>query len=207
MLFQVNGVMGIDSTRSPPKTFSKDFLSVEVSGPDEEHLSVIDVPGIFKKTTEGVTTKADMAMVNGMVESYVSNPRSIILAVVPANVDIATQEILDIAEHHDPEGQRTLGVLTKPDLVDEGAERDILDLLKGQKHKLALGWCVLRNLGQKESGEDRERHTTESAFFTTRVPWNQVEKTRAGVEALRVRLGRILVQHTRREFPKVRMNR
>ncbi len=80
-----------------------------------------------------------MNLVRQMVGRYLSNPRSIILsvcdefqfgrtslidvrAVVPANVDIATQEIIQMAEDADPNGQRTLGVLTKPDLVDKGAE-------------------------------------------------------------------------------------
>ena len=51
-------------------------------------------------------------------------------AVVPANVDIATQEIIQMAEDADPHGQRTLGVLTKPDLVDKGAE----DKVRGCLH-------------------------------------------------------------------------
>lgn len=195
--------MGISSTASPPKTFSDDILSIEVTGPDQEHLSVIDVPGIFKKTTEGVTTKADMALVTAMVESFVSNPRSIILAVVPANVDIATQEILDTAEKHDPHGERTLGVLTKPDLVDKGAEQTILDLLNDRVHRLSLGWCVVRNLGQREFEEEKDRFKTEKEFFNTREPWNQVEKTRAGVEALKGHLARVWSKLTRREFPKV----
>lgn len=45
---------------------------------------------------------------------------------VPANVDIATQEIVQMAEDADPTGKRTLGVLTKPDLVDKGAEDKVL---------------------------------------------------------------------------------
>ena len=48
------------------KTFADDVLKIEICGPDQEHLSVIDVPGIFKKSTPGVTTKADMAMVRNM---------------------------------------------------------------------------------------------------------------------------------------------
>ena len=80
-----------------------------------------------------------MDLVRQMVGKHLSNPRSIILfvcddlqfnrtpltslrAVVPANVDIATQEIIQMAEDADPHSQRTLGVLTKPDLVDKGAE-------------------------------------------------------------------------------------
>ena len=48
------------------KTFADDVLRIEISGPNQEHLSVIDVPGIFKKSTPGVTTKADMTMVRNM---------------------------------------------------------------------------------------------------------------------------------------------
>lgn len=48
------------------KTFADDVLKIEMCGPDQEHLSVIDVPGIFKKSTRGVTTKADMTMVRNM---------------------------------------------------------------------------------------------------------------------------------------------
>jgi hypothetical protein len=59
-------------------------------GPEQQHLSVIYIPGIFKKTTKGTTIKADM-----------QNPRSVILAVIPATVDIATQEILEMAEEAD----------------------------------------------------------------------------------------------------------
>ncbi len=61
-------------------TFSKDVLRLEISGPKEDHLSVIDVPGIFKRTTSGVTTKSDMEMVGHMVHGYMKNSRSVMLA-------------------------------------------------------------------------------------------------------------------------------
>ena len=100
--------MGLVSEESGLKsTFSNDVLRLEITGPNEEHLSVIDVPGIFKRTTSGLTTKADMEMVEGMAHNYMKNARCIMLAMVPANVDIATQEILEKAEYMDPEGTRT----------------------------------------------------------------------------------------------------
>ncbi len=80
--------MGLVSDESGVKsTFSDDVLRLEISGPNEDHLSVIDVPGIFKRTTSGVTTKSDMEMVEGMVHNYMKNPRCVMLAVVPANVN------------------------------------------------------------------------------------------------------------------------
>jgi hypothetical protein len=59
------------------------------------------------------------------IHSLIEYVSSSYRAVVPANVDIATQEIIQMAEDADPNGQRTLGVLTKPDLVDQGAEEKV----------------------------------------------------------------------------------
>ena len=125
------GLKEIGVPNEAADTFSDDVLKIEICGPKQQHLSVIDVPGIFHNTTAGVTTDADMEVVRNMVNKYMKNPRSVILAVIPANVDIATQEILKMAKECDPKGQRTLGVLTKPDLVDRGAENRVIDLVEG----------------------------------------------------------------------------
>lgn len=196
--------MGLASDESGPKsTFSNDVLRIEITGPNQEHLSVIDVPGIFKRTTLGVTTKADMEMVEGMVHNYMKNARCIVLAVVPANVDIATQEILERAEELDPEGTRTLGVLTKPDLVDKGAEKNVIDLIEGRTHQLKLGWHMLRNAGQAELHKPvTERQAIGKNFFQ-KAPWNGLEKDKVGIESFRVRLQEILADNIRREFPQV----
>lgn len=185
-------------------TFSDDVLRLEIAGPEQEHFSVVDVPGIFRKTTEGVTTKTDRDMVNAMVRRYMENPRSVMLTVIAANVDIATQEIMTMAEEVDEDGHRTLGVLTKPDLVDEGAEMSVMELIEGKRHKLALGWCLVRNPGQKElKNPTTDRTAIEKGFFQTKAPWNLLDKDKVGVDALRVRLQEILAVHIRREFPKV----
>jgi hypothetical protein len=194
------------NTASSQRTFSEDVLRLEVSGPSQEHFSVIDVPGIFKRTTQGMTTKEDIALVDQMVHGYMSNPRSVMLIVVPCNVDIATQEILERAEDLDPEGIRTLGVLTKPDLIDQGGEGAVVDLLEERKHRLRLGWHLLRNPGQSDLNAGRCRHAIEAEFFTKKAPWNSLDKEKLGVQALRVRLQAILEDHIRREFPKVGQN-
>lgn len=90
-------------------TFSRDVLKLELSGPDREHLSVVDISGTFHNPTKNATTVADMEMVRDLVHSYMANPRSILLAVIPADVDLATHEILSLAQRLDEEGQRTLG--------------------------------------------------------------------------------------------------
>lgn len=105
------GVTGPGESPSAQKsTFSADVFKIELSGPDRENLSIIDIPGIFRTATDGVTTKDDIDLVKNMVSNWIQDERTIILAVVSANVDIATQEILTMAEKADPKGLRTLGV-------------------------------------------------------------------------------------------------
>src|SRR5215468_4492479 len=104
--------MGIrtDTSSSGGTIFSEDVLKIEICGPNEDYLTVIDVPGIFRNPTEGITTKEDVRLVQNMVREYIKNSRTVILAVLPSNVDIATQEILTFAEEYDKAGERTLGV-------------------------------------------------------------------------------------------------
>lgn len=141
------------------------------------------------------------------------NHRSVILAVIPANVDIATQEILEMAEELDVKGERTLGVLTKPDLVDKGAEPAVVDIIEGKSHALNLGWCVVRNPGQQalvnslSDASTNDRHAVEKTFFESEQPWSNISKDRTGIEALRTRLVEILAEMIKREFPRVRIVR
>ncbi len=79
------------------RTFSEDVLKIELSGPDRENLSIIDIPGIFRNTTQGATTTEGIRLVNNMVREYIKDERTIILAVVPGNVDVTTQEILGVS--------------------------------------------------------------------------------------------------------------
>lgn len=77
-----------------------------------------------------------------MVHEYMVNPRSVMLTVIPAYADVASQEILELASEVDRDCQRSLGVLTKPDLVDKGAENKVADLVEVRSHVLTLSGLV-----------------------------------------------------------------
>jgi hypothetical protein len=69
---------------------------------------------------------------------------------------------LEMADETDPDGQRILGILTKSDLVDKGAETGVVDLIEGRRHQLALGWHLVRIPGQLESSDPAtDRHKLE----------------------------------------------
>jgi hypothetical protein len=166
-----NKAMGIRMTAEDTDpslcTFSNDTLKIEICGPEQEHFTIIDVPGIFRVSSPPFTTDADVDLVRNMVEFYIQNSRTIILAVLPSNVDITTQEILKMAEKADPGGVRTMGVLTKPDLVIEVAsQKAIKDLVLGKGKQLRLGYCVVKNRGADDAQSTTiKRLAQETVFF------------------------------------------
>ncbi|KAK2037735.1 interferon-induced GTP-binding protein Mx2 [Colletotrichum somersetense] len=184
--------------------FSEDILKIEISGPDQEHLTVIDVPGIFRVPTPGLTTESDIVLVENMVRSYMANRRTIILAVVSCSVDIATQEILKLAEIADPEGVRTMGVLTKPDLVTEMATQGaIVDLVLGKRSTLKLGYHVVKNRSADDNTSTlSQRAAAEKAFFMAPA-WSPV-KDRCGTSTLKLRLQELLFHISKQEIPHVK---
>lgn len=148
-----------------------------------------------------------MKLVRRMVAGYMENPRSVMLAVVPSNSDIATQEITEMAVKYDTKGIRILGILTKPDLVDKKAEKPVIEIVKGEREKSALGWHIVRNFGQAELDDPNlDRDNFENEFFETEIPWDRLDSERSCVKALQSRLQGVLTKHVRREFPgKFRM--
>ncbi|ROV88112.1 hypothetical protein VSDG_09370 [Cytospora chrysosperma] len=187
-------------------TFSEDILKIEISGPDQPALTVIDVPGIFRTATPGLTTDNDISLVTSMVKNYMKDSRTIILAVIPCNVDIATQEILKLAKDADPQGFRTMGVLTKPDLAPERAiQQNIIDLIQGKRQDLKLGYFVVRNRGADDGDSTlKMRDDAEKAFFR-QEPWPVIASSnRVGISALKVRLRDLLMDISRKEFPMVK---
>ena len=184
--------------------FSRDILRVEISGPNEDHLTVIDVPGMFENETPGLTTRDDIDLVKSMVRGYINESRTIILAVVPCNSDIANQKILTYAAEADPEGKRTLGVLTKPDLAVENATKDVIvDLVLGKRRDLQLGYCLVKNRGADDTSSTAEQRNRQEKEFFNKAPWTRLPANRLGIPALKSRIRELLVDRTRTEFSKV----
>ncbi|KAF2788844.1 hypothetical protein K505DRAFT_285390 [Melanomma pulvis-pyrius CBS 109.77] len=206
----VNKIMGIRMTANDTDpslcTFSNDTLKIEICGPEQEHFTVIDVPGIFRVPSPPFTTDHDVDLVCNMVDFYIQNSRTIILAVLPSNVDITTQEILKMAEKADPGGVRTMGVLTKPDLVTEVATRKaITDLVLGKGKQLRLGYCIVKNRSADDVHSTlSERLAHEKAFFD-KPAWREIEGLRrCGIGSLKTRLSDLLTNITKKEFPHVK---
>ncbi|OTB03355.1 hypothetical protein M426DRAFT_321924 [Hypoxylon sp. CI-4A] len=200
----ITNTTALDATILP--AFSEHILKIEKLGPNEEHFTVIDVPGIFRKETEGVTTEADIDLVRNMVKHYMKDDRTIILAIMPSNVDPATQEILKLAKQADPEMRRTMAVLTKPDLAIESTMKKIaIDHVIGTRSDLLLGYYIVKNRGPDDGDMTLEEGKTAERRFFSQDPWTQLKNTeKAGIDNLGRRVRELLVDLIKREFPKLK---
>ncbi|CCF37109.1 interferon-induced GTP-binding protein Mx1 [Colletotrichum higginsianum] len=199
------GLRGVKDGSASGSAFTEDILKIEIGGPKQHHLTVIDVPGIFRTATKDLTTDDDIVLVRNMVQRYIKDQRTIILAVIPCNVDIATQEVLTLAKEVDPDGIRTMGVLTKPDLATERATKQIVcELVEGKRHSLRLGYCVVKNRSaDDETSTIKDRNSSEKAFFSA-APWTRLKSTkRVGVGSLSKRLRDLLRDVSKKEFKNV----
>jgi GTPase SAR1 family protein len=203
---RIMGIKMVPEDADPSlQAFSHDVLKVEINGPDQEHFMVIDVPGIFRYPSPPLTTESDVSLVQDMVESHIRNNRIIILAVLPSNVHISTQEILQMAKTADPYGCSTMGVLTKPDLVTENTSRDIIkDLVSGERNQLRLGYFVVKSRSADDQSLEFSDCLLQEAKFFNDDAWRSVASSgRCGIEPLKARLRDLLTTITKREFPNV----
>ena len=115
---------------SGTKAFSDDVLKVEISGPEQSHLTLVDLPGLIHAEGKQQSVE-DMQLVSSLVQNYMANSRSIILAVISAKNDHVNQIVMKLAQDVDPKGVRTLGIITKPDTLRVGSESEkaFLDLI------------------------------------------------------------------------------
>ena len=184
------------------RAFSRDILRVEVSGPDQPHLTLVDLPGLYSGTDKK-QGKTDAQFVDSLVCSYMSNKRSLILAVVSAKSDIALQKITTFTDDVDPTGERIMGIITKPDTLskESNMERNFYELAMNKRRNFRLGWHVLKNRDYEQRHFTLEqRNASETEFLNSGI-WASLPPTRKCIDSLRPRLSLILKDHIIAQLP------
>ncbi len=194
------------STSAPnAKAFAKDVLSIEIEGPSRPQLTLVDLPGLIQNQTKGVT-EADVGMVKEITDHYISASRTICLAVISATNDYANQGILTKVRKVDAKGERTLGIITKPDRLPlgSGSEKAFLALARNEDVFFSLGWHVLKNRAYEEGASSfLERNMSEAAYFRA-SNFKTLPRECVGIDSLRSRLSQLLFNHIKQELPRLR---
>ncbi|KAK9604807.1 hypothetical protein V6Z93_002758 [Aspergillus fumigatus] len=204
---QCMGVPGpnTESLENLDKRFSDDILKIELSGPEQRHLSVVDVPGLFHNPTRYQTAE-NRVIIRNLIETYITDKRTIILAVMDARNNLANQEVFSMARAADPQGSRTVGIITKCDALEPGDEDGVLRIAKNEVERLKHGWYVVKNRSTMEIRDGvtiEERHVRERVFFGTTAPWTGLPRDHVGIENVKRFLAGLLYRHIQLEFPSL----
>ncbi|XP_057186872.1 interferon-induced GTP-binding protein MxA-like [Triplophysa rosa] len=185
---------------------SADLISLQITSPNVPDLTLIDLPGIARVAVKGQPENIG-EQIKRLIKKFVTKQETINLVVVPCNVDIATTEALRMAQDEDPEGERTLGILTKPDLVDKGTEQTVVDVVHNEVIHLTKGYMIVRCRGQKEIMDHitlNEATETEKAFFKDHPHFNTLyNEGFATIPKWAEKLTIELVHHIQKSMPRL----
>lgn len=172
---------------------------------DVVDLTLVDLPGLTKNPVGDQPDDIEI-QIRELVMEYINNVNSIILAVTAANTDFATSEAVKLAREVDPDGRRTVAVLTKLDIMDPGT--DALDVLGGKLILIRLGIIGVVNRSQADIIKKKsiERAIQDEAQFLMKRYPSIADKH--GTPYLSKRLSQILMRHIRERLPdlKLRIN-
>ncbi|XP_046701764.1 interferon-induced GTP-binding protein Mx-like isoform X1 [Silurus meridionalis] len=199
-LFQMNALAG------EGKGISQEMISLEIKSSEVPDLTLIDLPGIARVATGDQPLDIEQ-QIKSLIEKFIKRQETISLVVVPANIDIATTEALKMTNKVDPNGQRTLGILTKPDLVDKGAEETVVNTVNNQVISLKKGYMIVKCRGQQDINENMSLSKAlqnEQNFFREHPQFRLLfEDGKATVPVLADRLTRELVEHINMLLPQL----
>ncbi|KAJ2987523.1 hypothetical protein NUW58_g4458 [Xylaria curta] len=189
------------------KGINRQPINLKIYSPYVLNLTLVDLPGLTKVPIGDQPADIEK-QTRTLISEYIAKPNSIILAVSPANVDIVNSEALKLARHVDPLGRRTIGVLTKVDLMDHGT--NALDILSGRVYPLKLGFVGVVNRSQQDIQGNRpmeEALKAELEFFRHHPAYRNIA-ARCGTQFLAKQLNQTLMAHIRERLPdiKARLN-
>ncbi|XP_039860503.1 dynamin-2-like isoform X1 [Simochromis diagramma] len=178
-------------------------INLRVYSPNVLNLTLIDLPGMTKVPV-GDQPQDIEHQIRDMLLQFITKESCLILAVTPANTDLANSDALKIAKEVDPQGLRTIGVITKLDLMDEGT--DARDILENKLLPLRRGYIGVVNRSQKDidgKKDIRAALAAERKFFLSHPAYRHIAE-RMGTPHLQKSLNQQLTNHIRDTLPGLR---
>ncbi|XP_006357068.1 dynamin-related protein 3A-like isoform X2 [Solanum tuberosum] len=185
------------------KGVSDKQIRLKICSPNVLNITLVDLPGITKVPVGDQPSDIE-ARIRDMIMSYIKQETSIILAVSPANADLANSDALQMAKQVDPTGTRTIGVITKLDIMDKGT--NARNFLLGKVIPLRFGYIGVVNRSQEDINNNRpirEALAYEEQFFRDYHVYRGLSD-RCGIPQLAKKLNQILEQHIRNVLPTLK---
>ncbi|XP_036795847.1 dynamin-2 isoform X4 [Oncorhynchus mykiss] len=178
-------------------------INLRVYSPNVLNLTLIDLPGMTKVAVGDQPVDIEH-QIRDMLMQFITKESCLILAVTPANQDLANSDALKISKEVDPQGLRTIGVITKLDLMDEGT--DARDILENKLLPLRRGYIGVVNRSQKDIDGRKDIKAAlgaERKFFLSHPGYRHIAD-RMGTPHLQKTLNQQLTNHIRDTLPGLR---
>ncbi|XP_068077170.1 dynamin-1a isoform X4 [Danio rerio] len=178
-------------------------INLRVYSPNVLNLTLVDLPGMTKVPVGDQPADIEH-QIKDMLMQFVTKENCLLLAVSPANSDLANSDALKIAKEVDPQGLRTIGVITKLDLMDEGT--DARDILENKLLPLRRGYIGVVNRSQKDIDGKKDINAAMAAerkFFLSHPSYRHLAD-RMGTPYLQKTLNQQLTNHIRDTLPGLR---
>ncbi|XP_058472980.1 dynamin-1a isoform X4 [Solea solea] len=178
-------------------------INLRVYSPNVLNLTLVDLPGMTKVPVGDQPADIE-SQIKEMLMQFVTKDNCLMLAVSPANSDLANSDALKIAKEVDPQGVRTIGVITKLDLMDEGT--DAKDILENKLLPLRRGYIGVVNRSQKDIDGRKDINAAMAAerkFFLSHPAYRHLAD-RMGTAYLQKVLNQQLTNHIRDTLPGLR---
>lgn len=205
--FHTKTIEELRNTRNTLK-FSRNVVCVSIEDPDATDLSFYDLPGLIQNEEPET-----VALVKSLAEHYTKKGNTIILTTIPMSDDMENQQSMSLARAADPDGKRTIGVLTKPDTLGAGAinqRRRWVEIIEGKSedHRLRHGFYCVRLPDDAERTQRLPRAESQrraAEYFDTTSPWNTVtDRHRFGIPGFVSDVSRLLIQLIEEALPRLR---
>mmetsp|Transcript_35511 Transcript_35511/g.40338 ORF Transcript_35511/g.40338 Transcript_35511/m.40338 type:complete len:731 (+) Transcript_35511:178-2370(+) len=185
------------------KNISSTPIRLKITSPKVVDLTLVDLPGLTKIPVEGQPPDIEL-QIRDIVLQYISVPNAIILAITAANTDLANSDSLRLARDVDPNGYRTVGVVSKLDLVD--LDSQIMDVLQGKLYPLKKGYAGVMcrspaDITAKKTVQ--EGLSAEQDFLNSHTLFSHM-KDKLGIPSLAKLLSNSLMNHIKEELPGIR---
>jgi len=188
--------------------FTRDMVVLNISGPDLPALTLVDLPGLIEYSDSADPNEIEK--IKELLFEFAQPVNTIIVCVITATADINSQGVLTTARRVDPEGVRTLGVLTKPDRIESGTEKHWAEeVATGSDGALALGYYMVKNPSQQQlldRMDHQEARKAEKLFFEdlhSQPYWSSISVDRLGTSNLSQALSALLMEIIYREMPRI----
>lgn len=185
------------------KGISHEPIILTIHSPKVLNLTLVDLPGLTKVAIGDQPQDIEL-QIQQLILQYVTDPNSIIVAVTPANIDIVNSEALKLAKDVDPTGVRTIGVITKLDLMDRGT--DAMDVLAGNVVNLQHGFVGVVNRSQHDINTNKsilDARQYEQQFFSQHPIYRTIAH-RCGSQYLCKKLSLLLMSHIHQTLPDLK---